>query len=90
MEIVVFWLGFTVVVGVLAARKQRSVFGWVVLSLVISPLIAGLLLLVLPSNASADGDSTTTRCPYCRELVRRDAVKCKHCGSSIGTEAAQA
>lgn len=90
MEIVVFWLGFTVVVGVLASRKQRSVFGWVLLSLIVSPLIAGLLLLVLPSNASSEGDSTMARCPYCRELVRRDAVKCKHCGSSIGAGAAQA
>ncbi len=85
MEIVLLWVGFTVVVGVLASRKQRSVFGWVVLSLFISPLLAGLLLLVLPSNAEGNA-----QCPYCRELVRSDAIKCKHCGSSIGTGAAQA
>jgi hypothetical protein len=29
--------------------------------------------------------STSTReCPYCREKIRNEAIKCKHCGSSVG------
>jgi phage shock protein PspC (stress-responsive transcriptional regulator) len=30
----------------------------------------------------------TRRCPYCAEEVRREAVKCKHCGSYLGTRRA--
>jgi len=26
---------------------------------------------------------THVRCPDCRELVRRDAKKCKHCGTQL-------
>ncbi|WP_370877012.1 zinc ribbon domain-containing protein [Acidovorax sp. A1169] len=26
---------------------------------------------------------THVRCPYCRELVRNDARKCKHCGTAL-------
>jgi len=26
------------------------------------------------------------RCPYCRELIRRDALKCKHCGEIVDRE----
>lgn len=26
---------------------------------------------------------THVRCPECRELIRRDASKCKHCGSQL-------
>lgn len=26
---------------------------------------------------------THVRCPDCRELIRRDARKCKHCGSAL-------
>src|SRR5687768_5408570 len=26
---------------------------------------------------------TSRECPYCREDIRADAVKCKHCGSRV-------
>jgi TonB family protein len=29
-------------------------------------------------------DEPTKRCPYCRELILADAIKCKHCGSMVG------
>lgn len=28
------------------------------------------------------------KCPFCAEAVRKDAIKCKHCGSEIGNAAA--
>ncbi|MCU0920185.1 MAG: zinc ribbon domain-containing protein [Burkholderiaceae bacterium] len=31
----------------------------------------------------AAGAVPTVRCPDCRELVRGDARKCKHCGSAL-------
>ena len=30
--------------------------------------------------------STTRECPYCKEAIRADATKCKHCGSSVMAE----
>ena len=33
--------------------------------------------------------SATKRCPYCAEEVRVEAVKCRHCGSHIGTDVLQ-
>jgi len=27
--------------------------------------------------------NATRRCPYCAELVRAEAIKCKHCGSML-------
>ena len=34
--------------------------------------------------------SATKVCPYCAEDVRAEAIKCKHCGSYIGTSARRA
>lgn len=42
------WLVLSVIVGVVAQLKNRSIFGWILLSLFISPLISVVLLLVLP------------------------------------------
>ncbi len=30
--------------------------------------------------------SKTRDCPYCKEEIRDDATKCKHCGSSVAPE----
>jgi len=48
VTIVIFWLGFSIIVAVAAERRyQRNGFGWCVLSLAISPLLAGCLLLAI-------------------------------------------
>jgi Double zinc ribbon len=33
----------------------------------------------------ADVDETR-QCPYCKELIKSEAVKCKHCGSAVSPE----
>jgi hypothetical protein len=48
MIIVIGWLIFSIVVGAAAAGRGRSTLGWALLALFISPLIAGVLLAVLP------------------------------------------
>lgn len=35
------------------------------------------------SQTTATDDVAQVRCPECRELVRADARKCKHCGSAL-------
>ena len=84
MEIAIGWLFFAVVVGVIAANRDRSAFGWFLLSLVISPILGLILVLALgtpKSDPAADGDHR--KCPACAEWVKREAVKCKHCGEPL-------
>ena len=89
---VFFWIFFAVLVGMFAARRGRSGVGWFILAAILSPLLAWLLLLVLADlkpapPATAGGETispeTHVRCPDCRELVRFDARKCKHCGTAL-------
>lgn len=88
MEWLLVWGGMAVAVGVVAAARNRSGFGWLVLSLMFSPVLAGLVLALL-GRGDADRQAVTAdthrHCPDCREVVRRDARKCKHCGSVITT-----
>ena len=47
MLILFFWILFTVLVGVAAHTRNRTVIGWVVGSFFITPLIALLFILIL-------------------------------------------
>lgn len=87
------WPFFSILVGVFASRRGRSGIGWFLCALLLSPLLAWIALLAIgPSappaaygvaNAEVPSPETHVRCPDCRELVRRDARKCKHCGTAL-------
>jgi hypothetical protein len=50
VEIVVIWLLLCAVVAVAAASRGRNGFGWFLLAFFLSPLIAGFLIIALPSH----------------------------------------
>lgn len=86
MEFGFLYLGLCIAVAFLAAKRGRSGLGWFVLSLVISPLLGFVFLLVLRDLSAQSGQPTPethVRCPDCRELVLKDASKCKHCGCKL-------
>lgn len=88
MELLIFWLAVAVVTAVIASSKGRSGFGWFLLGCALS-LLALILVAVLPTKKVAPRDpnapspDTHVRCPDCRELVYKDARKCKHCGTGL-------
>jgi hypothetical protein len=44
------WVAFAVIVGVTASARGRVGYGWFLVSLVLSPLITGPLVLALPRH----------------------------------------
>ena len=95
MEILIllFWLAFAVAVGVLASNRGRSGFGWFVLAVLFSPLLAGLFVLVSRNLATAKAEPTAAthmRCPACREWIQQGATVCRFCGTAVNAEAAAA
>lgn len=91
MEIFFFYIGFAILCGILASSRNRSGFGYFILALVISPILCGLLLLII---GRAKGDEaqeapagitpeTHVKCPDCREFILKDARVCKHCGCKL-------
>jgi hypothetical protein len=88
MEFVFFWIICAVLCAIIASSKGRSGFGWFVLGGLFS-VIALLLVIVLPSIkppvdlADAPSPDSHVKCPDCRELVIKDARKCKHCATTL-------
>jgi hypothetical protein len=60
------WLILMIVTGALASRRGRSVVGWLLLALILTPVVI-VVLLVLP-------DRSLKTCPDCAEATRRSAA----------------
>ena len=93
MGIFFVWIILSIVVAMWAGGRGRSGFAWFLISALLSPFIAWLVLLVIGKNEAAVEKAAVTeggmrKCPFCAELVKREAVKCKHCGSELTPEAA--
>lgn len=92
MELLAAWLLFALIVGFIAASFKRSGIFWFLLACIFSPLIIGIFLLLVGSAEDKRPrdeagrlitPDTHVHCPDCRELVRKDARKCKHCGTGL-------
>jgi hypothetical protein len=88
VEIFLFWFVASIVVGIWAGSRGRNGAGWCLLSLLISPLLTFLILLAIGKNSKAiEAEAIETggmrKCPMCAELVKREAMKCKHCGADL-------
>jgi hypothetical protein len=85
MELLIVWTVAGIVAWMLAEAKGRSGVGWFFLTVLLTPLVI-LILLVLPSKKTdpeAATPQTHVRCPHCAELVRREAHVCKHCHGAL-------
>jgi hypothetical protein len=55
LEFFLLWIGLSIAVAAAANTRGRNAPGWFFLALLISPLIAGLLIIALPNVAEGKG-----------------------------------
>lgn len=62
-------------IGLMASRQNHIIIGAVV-------TLCGLLMVIFGKKKSEDAVQNI-KCPFCAEIINKDAVKCKHCGSDV-------
>jgi hypothetical protein len=82
------WLVLSILVGVLASNRGRSGLLYFFFSVLLSPLIGLVLVLIAGENKKEIENKRMTsgeeiKCPFCVELIKSDAKVCKHCGRDL-------
>jgi hypothetical protein len=85
--LILIWILFGIAAAMIMSNKGRSGCGGFALGFLLGPfgLIIALVLQKdhkeLESKALTSGDMR--KCPQCAELIRREARKCRFCGSDV-------
>jgi len=82
------WIILSILCGIYASGKGKSGFGYFLLSVLLSPLIGFVAALIAKEDTvniekKEMSLGVKRKCPFCAELVKSEAIICKHCGKDI-------
>lgn len=92
MEVfILFWLGLSLGVGIIAKNRGRRSWLWFLLALAATPVLAFALLMLkadlkvedFVETVSQSIEATHVRCPHCAEYVLPEARVCKYCKGTL-------
>ena len=91
MELLFLFMALGLIPAFIARKKGRPMFGWWVYGVLLFPIALVHILLARPRTDAIvisiesvrNLGPDERRCPFCAEIIRREAIKCKHCGSLV-------
>ncbi len=80
------WIAIALLTSKVAADKGNDGVGGFILGLFLGPLGLAIAFFVDGNEDKIEQQGHLKKCTYCAEMIRAEAIKCKHCGEAISSK----
>jgi RNA polymerase subunit RPABC4/transcription elongation factor Spt4 len=84
VSLLVWSIVFAVVTTIVASTKGLSLVKWAGIGFILGPIGVIWVLVTARDQSALEAESLRSgkfkKCPFCAEVIKKDALVCKHCG----------